>query len=59
MLTYNDEGKVCYNFGKNKGRPVTENPSYAMWVNNQDFHCSTKQALKEALAKSWTSTSTL
>ncbi|AIM36934.1 DNA polymerase III subunit epsilon [Sphingobacterium sp. ML3W] len=49
-IVYNDEGVEVINFGKHKGRPVTEvfdvEPSYYAWMQNGDFPLYTKKCLE-------------
>lgn len=40
---------ICFNFGKNKGQPVADNPSYAMWMLRSDFAASTKAIIRQIL----------
>lgn len=49
-LVYNEAGEVCYNFGKNKGRPVLNDRGYANWMLANDFSIMTKRVLRELLA---------
>ena len=48
-FVYNDEGEVCINFGKHKGRLVKDvlrlEPSYYNWMMQSDFTQNTKQVL--------------
>lgn len=48
-LAYNDQGEVCINFGKHKGRPLRDvlrlEPSYYNWMMQGDFTQNTKQVL--------------
>ncbi len=50
-MIYDDKDRPCFNFGKHKGRPVTEvltkEPSYYAWMINGDFARSTKQVLTQ------------
>ncbi len=49
-LVYNEDGQVVINFGKHKGRPVTDvfevEPSYYAWMQNGDFPLYTKKVLE-------------
>ncbi|NGF57747.1 3'-5' exonuclease [Parapedobacter sp. SGR-10] len=49
-LVYNEDGRVVINFGKHKGRPVSEvfevEPSYYAWMQNGDFPLYTKKVLE-------------
>ena len=48
-IIYNEEGVECFNFGKHKGRPVSEvfreEPSYYAWMMNGDFPGYTKRVI--------------
>lgn len=50
-IVYNDKKEECINFGKYKGRVVTElfktDPSYFAWMMNADFPLSTKKVITE------------
>lgn len=50
-LVYNEENQVVINFGKHKGRAVTEifeiEPSYYAWMQNGDFPLYTKKVLEK------------
>ncbi len=54
-LVYNEDGQVVINFGKHKGRPVTEvfevEPSYYAWMQNGDFPLYTKKVLENLWKK--------
>lgn len=49
-LVYDDEGEVTINFGKHKGKKVTDifdaEPSYYAWMQNGDFPLYTKKVLE-------------
>jgi len=49
-FVYNDDNIECFNFGKHKGKPVTEvltsEPGYYGWMLNGDFPLYTKKVLK-------------
>jgi len=49
-FVYNDDNIECFNFGKHKGKPVTEvlraEPGYYGWMMNGDFPLYTKKVLK-------------
>lgn len=51
-----DNGVAVFNFGKHKGKPVTqvlkEEPQYYDWMMKGDFALHTKQKLTEILNKS-------
>lgn len=48
-IVYNDEGVEVFNFGKHRGKPVTEilekEPSYYSWIMDGDFPLYTKKVL--------------
>lgn len=50
-IVYNDKGTEVFNFGKYKGRPVTEilkvDPGYYGWIMQGDFTLNTKQVLTQ------------
>ena len=50
-MVYNDKGEEVINFGKYKGRLVTEilksDPGYYSWIMNGDFPLNTKKVLTE------------
>ncbi|SHE95888.1 DNA polymerase-3 subunit epsilon [Mariniphaga anaerophila] len=50
-IVYNDKGVEVFNFGKNKGVPVTkvleEQPGYFGWIMNGDFPLYTKKVLTQ------------
>jgi DNA polymerase-3 subunit epsilon len=50
-MIYNENHEEVINFGKHKGRLVTEvlknDPSYYSWIMNGDFSLNTKQLLTE------------
>lgn len=50
-MIYNDKGEEMINFGKYKGRLVTEvlktDPGYYAWIMNSDFPLNTKKMLTE------------
>lgn len=43
------DGKLTYNFGKEKGKAVKDEKSYARWMLNNDFSCEVKQLIREEL----------
>lgn len=49
-IVYNEDGVEVINFGKHKGRPVTDvfdvEPSYYAWMQNGDFPLYTKKCLE-------------
>ncbi|WP_017258955.1 3'-5' exonuclease [Pedobacter arcticus] len=50
-MVFNDDDVACFNFGKHKGKPVTqvfeEEPSYYAWMMNGDFPLYTKNRLEK------------
>lgn len=48
-LAKNEQGEIVFNFGKNKGKPVTEDLDYARWILESDFPEGTKMALRRVL----------
>lgn len=52
-LARTKEGKLCYNFGKHKGKTIlevdAEEPGYFGWMMNADFPLYTKMMLKEEM----------
>ncbi len=50
-LVYDEDGDPCINFGKHKGRKVTQvfevEPSYYAWMQNGDFPLYTKKVLAD------------
>lgn len=48
-LAYDKDGELIYNFGKNKGKRVKDDLSYADWMLNRDFPYTTKKVLRDAL----------
>jgi DNA polymerase-3 subunit epsilon len=49
-LVKNADGVPCYNFGKNKGRPVKSDTGYAMWMLQSNFPTDTKLCLQQILS---------
>ncbi|MGB5981292.1 MAG: 3'-5' exonuclease [Nonlabens sp.] len=49
MLAYDENGVECFNFGKHKGKPISEvlekEPGYYNWIQNADFPLYTKKVL--------------
>jgi len=43
------DGTPCYGFGKHKGTPVLETPSFANWMMDRDFPAQTKLVLRRIL----------
>lgn len=56
-IVYNTDKVECFNFGKFKGRPVTEvlkeQPSYYNWMMDADFPSYTKKVLTEIRLRSF------
>ena len=54
-IIYNDKGVEVFNFGKHRGKPVTEvlakEPSYYSWMMDGDFPLNTKQVLTKIRLK--------
>lgn len=48
-LVKNADGVPCYNFGKNKGKPVKSEVGYAMWMLQSSFPTDTKLCLQQIL----------
>jgi hypothetical protein len=46
-----DEGIVCWSFGKNIHKPVLEDKKYLDWVLNSDFPSETKFKIRQLLNK--------
>jgi len=50
-MVFNDKGVEVFNFGKHKGKPVTEvlkkEPMYYDWIQKNDFSLDTKRKLTE------------
>jgi len=43
------DGKICYNFGKQRGRPVEEDTGLAEWMLTKDFPMNSKKVAREIL----------
>ncbi len=48
-LMRNESGEIVYAFGKNRGKRVLDDPSYAQWMLTGDFAESTKNVLRKLL----------
>ncbi|MEW6511564.1 MAG: 3'-5' exonuclease [Bacteroidota bacterium] len=48
-LMKNQKGEIVYAFGKNRGKPVLDDPGYAEWMLGGDFPESTKSVLRRLL----------
>lgn len=48
-LARNQKGEIVFAFGKNRGKPVTDDPGYAEWMLGGDFPESTKAVLRRVL----------
>ena len=48
-LSRNDNGDVVYNFGKHKGKPVTQELDYARWMLEGEFPEATKVILRRLM----------
>lgn len=44
-----EDGEVCFAFGKNDGLPVKSEPGYARWMLNNDFPEETKNIIRKIL----------
>lgn len=44
------DGKVVFNFGQHRGKPVSEHPDYVSWMLESDFPQNTKTILRKLLA---------
>ena len=57
-MVYNNSGEVVFNFGKHRGKPVTQvlksEPSYFDWMMKGDFTRDTKRKLTEIRLKALT-----
>ena len=55
-IVFNDNGEECINFGKHKGKPITqvlmEEPGYYDWMMRGDFPLYTKKVLTSVKLKS-------
>jgi DNA polymerase-3 subunit epsilon len=49
MIKFNEDGHEIFNFGKHKGKKVsdilTQEPGYYSWMQNADFPMFTKKVL--------------
>lgn len=45
----NEQGTIVFNFGKNKGLPVKNDPMYLQWMLGADFPRHTKHIIKQIL----------
>lgn len=50
-IVKNDEGVAVYAFGKDKGKPVKENPGFAEWMLKNSFPIDTKRVIRELLGR--------
>jgi hypothetical protein len=50
-LFRDDQGDVCYAFGKNWKRKVRDAKEYADWMLSSDFPADTKRALESELRR--------
>lgn len=46
MLRRDNNGVICYTFGKNAGKPVLHDRNYARWMLANDFSADTKTCLR-------------
>ncbi|MCY4561870.1 MAG: 3'-5' exonuclease [Flavobacteriaceae bacterium] len=53
QIKKNSDGKACFDFGKHKGKTITEvikkDRPYINWIFNRDFHETTVQIIKDHL----------
>lgn len=45
----NEEGVACFNFGKDRGKPVAVNPGMLTWLLDKDFAAETKTVARRLL----------
>lgn len=50
-IVVDKDGDYCYNFGKDKGRKIKNNTSFANWCLNNNFPATFKSLLKKILEK--------
>ncbi|MGY6559985.1 MAG: exonuclease domain-containing protein [Nitritalea sp.] len=54
---FNEQGEECFNFGKHKGKPITqvlkEEPSYYDWMMKGDFPLDTKRKFTQVKLRSF------
>jgi len=48
-IVLNDQGEAVYNFGKDKGKVIKQNPGFGKWMLGQNFPSNTKNILKTIL----------
>lgn len=48
-IILNDQGKAVYNFGKDKGKGVKENPGFGKWMLNNSFSTNTKNIVRSLI----------
>lgn len=48
-LYRDDNGILCYGFGKHDGEPVRKHPEYARWMLDNDFQADTKRWLRRVI----------
>ena len=48
-LCKNENGEICYNFGKSKGVPVKKDAGFGRWMLNSDFSTETKEMVRELI----------
>lgn len=44
-----ENGTICFSFGKHKGKPATSEPSYLEWMLKSEFPIQTKMIIKDLL----------
>jgi DNA polymerase-3 subunit epsilon len=48
-LTRNQNGEIIFNFGKHKGKPITEELDYVRWMLEGEFPEATKMVIRQAI----------
>lgn len=48
-IVLNDHGTPCFSFGKSKGKPVSQDKSFAEWMLKADFTSDTKAIIRQLL----------
>ncbi len=51
-LTRNEKGEIIFNFGKHKGKTITQEPDYTRWVLDGEFPEATKIIIRQAIGAS-------
>lgn len=47
VFSKNENGEVCFNFGKHSGNPIKQEPSYLLWMLGQDFPEAVKKIIRQ------------